>query len=98
MNEPAKDEAELIARMVEEVGKLYVFDPLLISNTVIAAIRASGWAVVPVEPTTEMLWAADRVPAPEFEREDPDYLQLFLFALMRARWAAMLAAAQEVKP
>ena len=41
MREPAKDEAELIERISSSIP----IWPLL------AAIRAAGWAVVPVEPT-----------------------------------------------
>jgi hypothetical protein len=67
-------------------------------EAVFAAIRAAGWAVVPVEPTMEMLWAADRAPAPTWEMDDPDHAQFVLFALRRAEWAAMIAAAPGVKP
>jgi hypothetical protein len=67
-------------------------------TAVLAAIRAAGWAVVPVEPTEKMLWAADRAPAPLQGEEDPDHPQFVLFAHTRAEWAAMLAAAPGVKP
>jgi hypothetical protein len=57
MSEPAKDEAELI----EQVA-LAILDYGVINNTIstlatsaLAAIRAAGWAVVPVEPTLQML-------------------------------------------
>jgi len=56
MTNVAKDEAELI----EQVA-LAILDYGVINNTIstlatsaLAAIRAAGWAVVPVEPTEEM--------------------------------------------
>ena len=67
-------------------------------TAVLAAIRAAGWAVVPVEPTDEMLWAADRAPAPTWELDNPDHVDFVLFAVRRAEWVAMLAAAPGVKP
>jgi hypothetical protein len=97
MTEPAKDEAELIEAIALALWEFGCSDDGAAKAT-LAAIRAAGWAVVPVEPTEAMLWAADRAPAPEFERENPDYLQFFLLALMRARWAAMIAAAPGQKP
>jgi hypothetical protein len=55
----------------------------------LAAIRAAGWAVVPVEPTRKMLDAAERAyPDEGFGFEN----------ICRAEWAAMLAAAPGVKP
>jgi hypothetical protein len=64
MSEPAKDEAELM----EQVAKAFCCPSGCIDNTncdkldfqidairALAAIRAAGWAVVPVEPTEEML-------------------------------------------
>jgi hypothetical protein len=63
MSEPAKDEAELLERIARDLfevpfgqfpswnGKTYLADAAI----ALAAIRAAGWAVVPVEPTEEML-------------------------------------------
>ena len=64
----------------------------------LAAIRAAGWAVVPVEPTDQMLWAADRAPAPAWEMDNPDHVDFVLFCVRRAEWAAMLAAVPGWKP
>jgi len=65
MSEPAKDEAELLDAMVDAI-----WDHLMpetrwtakpyVERDLRAAIRKAGWAVVPVEPTGEMLRAADR--------------------------------------
>ena len=59
MTEPAKDEAELVDQVA-----LAILDYGVINNTIgalatsaLAAIRAAGWAVVPVEPTDEMFEA-----------------------------------------
>lgn len=103
MTEPAKDEAELLDAMVYAI-----WDHLMpetrwtakpyVERDLRAAIRAAGWAVVPVEPTDQMLWAADRAPAPPWEMDNPDHLDFVLFAVRRAEWAAMLAAAPGVKP
>jgi len=64
MTEPAKDKAELLERLAKEV----LCDGIIIchhqkscvgcfakADAAIAAIRKAGWAVVPVEPTEEML-------------------------------------------
>jgi hypothetical protein len=53
MSEPAKDEAELIAEIAWAfLGLDCKADHA--AKVAIAAIRAAGWAVVPVEPTIEM--------------------------------------------
>jgi hypothetical protein len=70
MSEPAKDEAELITQAARATCECqpkgcYVLDGATwcsASNqdsviATLAAIRAAGWAVVPVEPTREMLRA-----------------------------------------
>jgi len=59
MSKPAKDEAELIDKMAEEIKKMYVPGLTIdgIALICISAIRQAGWAVVPVEPTREMLRA-----------------------------------------
>ena len=65
MSEPAKDEAELVDAMVDAIwefltpGTRWTAKPYVELNLRVA-IRAAGWAVVPIEPTEEMLWAADR--------------------------------------
>ena len=92
MSEPAKDEAELIGAIAWVTGGDHA------AKVALAAIRAAGWAVVPVEPTDEMLCAADRAPAPLWEMDNPDHVDFVLFCVRRAEWAAMLAAAPGVKP
>ena len=91
MSEPAKDEAELISTIAWVTGGHA-------AKVALAAIRAAGWTVVPVEPTDEMLCAADRALAPTWEMNNPDDLDFVLFCVRRAEWAAMLAAAPGVKP
>ena len=95
MSEPARNEAELMERVAEALYDNYDLD--LPMSFTLAAIRAAGWAVVPVELTDEMLWAADRAPAPTWEMDNPDHVD-FVLSLRRAEWAAMLAAAPGVKP
>jgi hypothetical protein len=65
MTEPAKDEAELVQWMARGIccGNLSCenkdchIDPICNAYNALAGIRAAGWAVVPVEPTREMLRA-----------------------------------------
>jgi hypothetical protein len=83
---PAKDEAELIGRIA--CGIIYLRGSDNIAIAAIRAIRDAGWAVVPAEPTEEMLWAAHRAPAPPWEMGNPDHLD----SVRRIEWAAMLAA------
>jgi hypothetical protein len=52
MSEPAKDEAELMERVAEALYDNYDLD--LPMSFTLAAIRAAGWAVVPVEVTFNM--------------------------------------------
>ena len=104
MSKPAKDEAALLKRAGEAIRKALIKPPGCTESTgcavgpchcahvaaeaAIAAIRAAGWAVAPVEPTRKMLDAA--------ERAYPD--EGFGFENMcRAEWAAMIAAAPGVK-
>jgi hypothetical protein len=74
MTKPAKDEPALLKRAGEAIRKALIKPPgctestgcavgpchcaHLAAEASIAAIRAAGWAVVPVEPTEEMLLAA----------------------------------------
>jgi hypothetical protein len=56
MSEPAKDEAELLERILQAIWHdcdegLAEANPAIAA---LAAIRAAGWAVVPVEPTEEI--------------------------------------------
>ena len=95
MSEPAKDEAELAARIT---AALWNYRGAHHADIALAAIRAAGWSVVPVEPTDQMLWAADRAPAPAWEMDNPDHVDFVLFCVRRAEWAAMLAAVPGVKP
>jgi hypothetical protein len=109
MSEPAKDEAELLERVVLATcechpGECYVKMGQMLCcaeddkvEAVFAAIRAAGWAVVPVEATDEMLWAGENLPAPLWEMDNSDHSQ-FVLSLRRAEWAAMLAAAPGLKP
>jgi hypothetical protein len=71
MSKPAKDEAALLKRAGEAIRKALIKPPGCTESTgcavgpchcahvaaeaALAAIRAAGWAVVPVEPTEEML-------------------------------------------
>jgi hypothetical protein len=114
MTEPAKDDIALLRLVGEEIRQTLTSPPYCMGDTgcnvspcgcsqeagkaAIAAIRAAGWAVVPVEPTEEMLREADRAPWPSREEDDPDHPDFILFAHRRAEWAAMIAAAPGVKP
>jgi hypothetical protein len=59
MSEPAKDEAELIEAIAWALWEFGCSDDGAAKAT-IAAIRAAGWAVVPVEPTDKMMEAVLR--------------------------------------
>jgi len=55
MSEPAKDEAELLDAMVDAIWEYLTPDTRWTSKPYVerdlaAAIRAAGWAVVPIEP------------------------------------------------
>jgi hypothetical protein len=59
MNEPAKDEAELMDAMVDAIWEYLTpetcwTDKPYVERDLRAAIRAAGWAVVPMEPTKEI--------------------------------------------
>ena len=56
MTEPAKDEAELVQRMSHAIWQSCDEGVTMdsIAEEALAAIRAAGWAVVPVEPTEEI--------------------------------------------
>jgi hypothetical protein len=106
MSEPAKDETKLRDCMAKamhdsvyngqsawmDVSKIEQSYREMEADAALAAIRAAGWAVVPVEATDEMLWAGENLPAPLWEMENSDHSQ-FVLSLRRAEWAAMLAAA-----
>jgi hypothetical protein len=91
MSEPAKDEDELVQWMAKGIccgnlscdNKFCHIDLICNAHNVLAAIRAAGWAVVPVEPTREMLRAG--------------YDESGGRAVIGI-WEAMLAAAPGVKP
>ena len=71
MSEPAKDEADLIKCMAkamhdsvykgqtkwEDTRKFERYYREAEAEAALAAIRAAGWAVVPIKPTNEMIWA-----------------------------------------
>jgi hypothetical protein len=92
MSEPKKDEAELLERIARDLfevpfgqfppwnGKSYLADAAI----ALAAIRAAGWAVVPVEPTDEMFEAGHE--------------EVLGGSGVIATYRAMLAAAPGVKP
>jgi hypothetical protein len=88
MSEPAKDEAELMDAMVDAIWE-YLTPEIrwtakpYVERDLRDALRAAGWAVVPVEPTREML----RAGYDESGRRAVDGI-----------WEAMLAAAPGVKP
>jgi len=62
MSEPAKDEDELVQWMAKGIccgnlscdNKFCHIDLICNAHNVLAAIRAAGWAVVPVKPTEEV--------------------------------------------
>jgi hypothetical protein len=99
MSKPAKDEAALLKRAGEAIRKALIKPPGCTESTgcavgpchcahvaaeaAIAAIRAAGWAVVPQEPTREMLRAG--------------YDESGGRAVIGI-WEAMLEAAPGVKP
>ena len=84
MSEPAKDEAELISTLSYEIGTRT-------ARAALAAIRAAGWAVVPVEPTEEIQAAIiDAAFGIECITEDDDAAKIYQ--------AAMLAAAPGLQP
>jgi hypothetical protein len=87
MSEPAKNEAELIGRIACAI--IYLRGSDVIATAAIAAIRAAGWAVVPVEPTEEMIRATDSRNESFLWTDDE---------ITKWEWAAMLAAAPGVKP
>jgi hypothetical protein len=84
MSEPAKDEAELIGRIAGGIIYLRGSDDIAIAA--IRAIRAAGWAVVPVEPTWKMIRVMDNY---DDMMQDETTIQL---------WKDTLAAAPGVKP
>ena len=110
MSKPAKDEAELMERVAEALYDNYDLD--LPMSFTLAAIRAAGWAVVPVEPTEEMrraTWEAQyRFTNSGLENpKQEEVVQEFVRARMNAprqreqdrlAYAATLAAAPGVKP
>jgi hypothetical protein len=112
MSEPAKDKTDLVQRMAKtmhdlvygkesawmDASKIEQSYREMEADAVLAAIRAAGWAVVPVEPTEAMLWAADRAPAPTWEMDNPDHAEFVLFAVRRAEWIAMIKSAPGVEP
>ena len=60
MSEPAKDEAELVDVMVDAIWEYLTPETRwtakpYVERNLRAAIRAAGWAVVPVEPTDGLL-------------------------------------------
>jgi hypothetical protein len=91
MSEPAKDEAELIALIADVLSSNSLgFTHYGQAVRALAAIRAAGWAVVPVEPTEEIQEAiCDAAFNIECITED-DAVKIYK--------AAIKAAAQGVKP
>jgi hypothetical protein len=88
MSEPAKDEAELLERILQAIWHdcdegLAEANPAIAA---LAAIRAAGWAVVPVEPTWKMIRVMDNY---DDMMQDETTIQL---------WKDTLAAATGVKP
>jgi hypothetical protein len=98
MSNVAKDEAELIDKMAARrqrgcqtiCPRSNQYCPCREpSVNALAAIRAAGWAVVPVEPTEEMIRATDSRNESFLWTDDE---------ITKWEWAAMLAAAPGVKP
>ena len=90
--------AEVIARAAGHAccGDCPRADYDRVARLALAALDAAGLAVVPKEPTEEMLWAADLSMPPQGTQDhDPDADGFVLFGTTRAEWAAMLAAAKE---
>jgi hypothetical protein len=100
MSEPAKDEADLVKCMAkalhdsfykgqtkwEDTGKFERYYREVKAEAAIAAIRAAGWAVVPVALMEEAADVLEDVIIQGCEEELPAAIR------------AMLAAAPEVKP
>jgi hypothetical protein len=95
MTEPAKDEAVLLERLAKEVmcdGNAFCNDKesclscFAKADAALAAIRAAGWAVVPVEPTWKMIRVMDNY---DDMMQDETTIQW---------WKDTLAAAPGVKP
>jgi hypothetical protein len=94
MSEPAKDEAELIERVAHELcdGRIICHNQkscvgcFAKADAAIAAIRAAGWAVVPVEPTWDMIRITD------------NWYDTATDEVTIQMWKDMLAAAPGVKP
>lgn len=100
MAEPAKDEADLVQRVSQalhhevyggqtawmDASKIERFYREMEAGAAIAAIRAAGWAVVPVEPTWKMIRVMDNY---DDMMQDETTIQL---------WKDTLAAAPGVKP
>jgi hypothetical protein len=85
MTKPAKDEADLIGWIAWAIfGLDCTADGA--AKAALAAIRAAGWAVVPVEPTWKMIRVMDNY---DDMMQDETTIQL---------WKDMLAAAPGVKP
>jgi hypothetical protein len=83
MSEAAKDEAELIEWVANNVT-WYSHHYYANARSALAAIRAAGWAVVPVEPTDEMFEAGHE--------------EVLGDSGVIATYRAMIAAAPGVKP
>jgi hypothetical protein len=89
MTKPAKDEAELLERVRQAIW--HHGDGREDAEAAIGAIRAAGWAVVPVEATEEIRDAViDAAFDLEYITEDDDAAKIYQ--------AAIKAAALEVKP
>jgi hypothetical protein len=87
VSKPAKDEAELIAQITDTLSSNSLgFTHRGQAARVLAAIRAAGWAVVPVEPTWKMIRVMDNY---DDMMQDETTIQL---------WKDTLAAATGVKP
>jgi predicted CoA-binding protein len=88
MSKPAKDEAELIVEIAWAIIAWAIFGLNCTADNAakaaLAAIRAAGWAVVPVEPTDEMFEAGHE--------------EVLGGSGVIATYRAMLAAAPGVKP
>jgi hypothetical protein len=91
MSEPAKDEAELMDAMVDAIWEYLTPETRWTAKPYVerdlrAAIRAAGWAVVPVEPTWKMIRVMDSY---DDMMQDETTIQL---------WKDVIAAAPGVKP
>jgi hypothetical protein len=112
MTEPAKDDIALLRLVGEEIRQTLTRPPYCMGDTgcnvspcgcsqeagkaALAAIRAAGWAVVPVEPTPEMTrWGIEGA---DIRWSAASLSECLIDDEVSSIYRAMLAAAPGVKP